>query len=168
MALMQWSDQLALGVERMDETHREFVARLNALHVAPEEDFIPLLDAFIEHTVEHFAQEQRWMGELDFAPIHCHTREHESVLDIMHEVRRLVSEGKPEVGRVLTRELAPWFESHAAGMDAMLAFFLLRGCGDRPDAGACGAIARRVQRRCGINLHARRRSRRADRQSKQN
>ena len=64
------------------------------------------------------------MGELDFAPIHCHTREQESVLDIMREVRRLVSEGKPEVGRVLTRELAPWFESHAAGMDAMLAFFL--------------------------------------------
>ena len=42
----------------------------------------------------------------------------------MREVRRMVAEGKPQVGRVLTKELAPWFENHAAGMDAMLAFFL--------------------------------------------
>ena len=124
MALLDWSDKLALGVERMDTTHREFVESLNALHVAPDDDYLRLLDAFIEHTVAHFEQEERWMKSLEFPPIHCHTNEHEGVLNIMRDVRRMVAEGKPELGRVLTRELAPWFENHAAGMDAMLAFFL--------------------------------------------
>ena len=83
-----------------------------------------MLDAFIEHTVAHFGQEERWMQAIAFPPIHCHTREHEGVLNIMRDVRRMVAEGNHEVGRVLTRELAPWFENHAAGMDATLTFFL--------------------------------------------
>jgi len=125
MALLDWSDQLELGHGRMDATHREFVAQLNALHEAPEQDFLRLLDAFIEHTVEHFAQEQRWMAEIKFPPAHCHINEHEGVLNIMRDVRRMVAEeGRKEIGRVLTRELAPWFENHAGGMDAMLSFFM--------------------------------------------
>lgn len=125
MALLDWSDQLELGHGRMDETHREFVAQLNALHAAAEDEFLPLLDAFIAHTVEHFAQEERWMQEISFPPAHCHASEHEGVLNIMRDVRRMVAEeGKKEIGRVLTRELAPWFENHAGGMDAMLSFFL--------------------------------------------
>ena len=124
MALLEWTEQLELGVDRMDETHREFVAQLNALHAASQEDFLPMLDAFIEHTVEHFAQEARWMNEMPFPPKHCHMHEHEGVLEIMREVRRMVSEGKTHVGPVLVRELAPWFENHARSMDATLAFFL--------------------------------------------
>jgi len=124
MALLEWSDKLALGVDAMDATHREFVAQLGALHDAPAGDFIVLLDTFIAHTVEHFEQEKRWMAAMNFPPMHCHVQEHDGVLGIMREVRRMVTEGKPHVGRVLTKELAPWFENHAATMDATLAFFL--------------------------------------------
>lgn len=126
MALIEWSDKLALGVDRMDDTHREFVDLLNTLHAASDEDYIALLDQFIEHTVAHFEQEKRWMTEIEFPPAHCHLDEHEGVLNIMRDVRKMVAEGKREVGRVLTRELAPWFENHAATMDATLAFFLRR------------------------------------------
>ena len=64
------------------------------------------------------------MQELQIPPIHCHTQEHEGVLNIMRDVRRMVAEGQLQVGKVLTRELAPWFENHARGMDAVLAYFI--------------------------------------------
>ena len=152
MALLEWSDALALGVESMDATHREFVDQLNALHEASDETFLALLDRFIDHTVEHFEQERRSMADIDFPPMHSHVQEHDGVLDVMREVRRMVSEGKGTVGKVLTKELAPWFANHAATMDATLAFFLRcveRGI-DPPQAlaslqqGACatpGAVA---------------------------
>ena len=124
MALIEWTDALALGVDAMDATHREFVDQLNALHAASDDAFVALLDRFIDHTVEHFEQERRWMAAIDFPPMHCHLHEHEGVLDIMREVRRMVAEGQPALGKVLTRELAPWFANHAATMDATLAFFL--------------------------------------------
>ncbi len=122
--LIEWNETLELGVEDMDATHREFVERLNALAEAADAELLAGLEAFIDHTVEHFAQEERWMESTGFPPLHCHRGEHEGVLGVMREVRDYVSKGRPELGRVLVRELAPWFRHHAATMDAMLAAFL--------------------------------------------
>jgi hemerythrin-like metal-binding protein len=132
MSLLEWSNTLELGVGKMDATHREFVDQLNALSVAPDAEFLAQLDAFIAHTEEHFEQERRWMTQVPFPPIHCHTTEHEGVLEAMREARQHVYEGRMEVGRVLARELAPWFASHAATMDAMLAH-VLKASGFDPD-----------------------------------
>ena len=53
--------------------------------------------------------------------MHCHVAEHEGVLDAMRLARTYVADGKPEVARVLGRELGAWFANHARTMDAMLA-----------------------------------------------
>jgi hemerythrin len=122
--LIEWSDELVLGVEKMDATHREFVLQLNSLGETSDEALLAGLDAFIKHTVDHFGQESRWMESMEFPPIHCHKEEHEGVLGIMRDVRGMVADGKFELGRVLVRELAPWFTNHAATMDATLAMFI--------------------------------------------
>ena len=132
MSLLEWSTALELGVDRMDHTHREFVDQLNALSAAPDAAFLALLDRFLDHTVQHFEQEKRWMAQLPFPPIHCHTAEHEGVLEVMREARQHVAAGNVEVGRVLARELAPWFAQHAATMDAMLAQ-VMKASGFNPD-----------------------------------
>jgi hemerythrin-like metal-binding protein len=124
VAMLEWSKGLELGVDKMDATHREFVDQLNALAVVPDGEFLALLDEFIAHTVEHFEQEKRWMTQMPFPPLHCHTAEHDGVLEAMRETRKYVQDGRVDVGRVLARELGPWFASHAATMDAMLAHAL--------------------------------------------
>ena len=122
--LIEWSDELVLGIEKMDTTHREFVDHLNALGEAGDDALLAGLDAFLAHTVAHFEQENSWMESTEFPAIHCHKEEHEGVLSIALEVRGMVAEGKFELGRVLVRELVPWFTHHAATMDAMLAMFI--------------------------------------------
>ncbi len=122
--LIEWSDSFVLGVDRMDATHREFVEQLNALGEASDAAMLGLLDAFIAHTDAHFAQEGRWMNGTGFPTVQCHLEEHEGVLSIMREVRGMVAGGRFDLGRVLVRELAPWFTNHAATMDAFLAQFI--------------------------------------------
>jgi hemerythrin len=134
MATMEWSGALELGVDAMDETHREFVAHLNALGEASDADILARFDACYAHTVEHFAQESEWMRQITFPPAHCHTAEHEGVLEVMREVRGHLQAGHYEVGRVLARELATWFQGHAASMDAMLAY-VLKASAERAEAG---------------------------------
>lgn len=124
MPTVQWSDKYILGVEQMDATHREFIEMLNAVFDAADEQVLAQLDRFIEHTEAHFEQENRWMAETGFPPVHCHTAEHNNVLGVMREVRGMVAEGKAEIGRVLAREMAPWFDVHAASMDAALAAWM--------------------------------------------
>jgi hemerythrin-like metal-binding protein len=124
MALMDWTDALALGVGPMDATHREFVDHLNALDAAGDDALLGLLDAFIAHTEAHFAQESLWMRATGFPPVHCHEAEHAGVLGVMREVRGHVAQGKVHVGRVLARELPEWLRHHLDTMDGALASFM--------------------------------------------
>lgn len=124
MALLEWTDEFVLGEARMDDTHREFVDCLNAVGAAGDDTLLAVLDRFVVHTDAHFADENARMKESDFPPAHCHLNEHENVLKICKEVREMVAGGKHEVGRVLARELVPWFKNHASTMDQMLAYWL--------------------------------------------
>jgi hemerythrin len=121
MQTLEWSPGLELGVDAMDQTHRDFVHCLNALGQASDADMLARFEELFAHTVSHFEQETAWMQRIDFPPLHCHTAEHDGVLEVMREVRGYLQAGKHEVGRVLAGELAAWFQSHAATMDSMLA-----------------------------------------------
>ncbi|MBT0960629.1 hemerythrin domain-containing protein [Denitromonas iodatirespirans] len=122
MATMEWTENLEVGLGPMDDTHREFVVCYNAMVNADDSAFLGQLDAFIQHTVRHFAQENVWMEKVNFPG--CHRAEHDRVLAVIQDVRKRVANGDIALGRRLAEELPAWFETHATGMDAALAFHL--------------------------------------------
>lgn len=125
MAVLTWSDALALQQPRMDLTHREFVDLLAALELALDGSVADVDDALgrlVEHTEAHFAQEERWMVALGFAPGNCHAFQHAHVLQVLHEVDTLWrNEGDLALVRQIVTELGKWFPAHAQTMDAALA-----------------------------------------------
>ncbi len=96
-ASLAWSEQLAVGDARMDETHAEFVDQLNALLATPVDQQLPLYRAFLDHTVEHFAQEERWMLATGFAPDNCHASHHATILETMRAVIPHFENDDPEI-----------------------------------------------------------------------
>lgn len=121
MPVMVWKDCLVLDQGVMDDTHREFIALMNWIADASDEDMVMALDVFIAHTEAHFAQERRWMEQLAYESTSCHVREHDAVLETAREVRRRAAAGETGFGRVLARAVAEWFVNHAATRDAALA-----------------------------------------------
>jgi hemerythrin-like metal-binding protein len=138
MALLEWSDELALGQWVMDETHREFVELLNRFGAAEDADRLARLDEFIAHTEAHFRQEEAWMERMQFPPLGCHRTEHEGVLEVMREVRKRIAGGEPHYGPVLAKAIAEWFPLHAQSMDSVLALYI-RETGFRTDASTWAA-----------------------------
>ena len=142
MSSLSWSDALVLNQPRMDHTHREFVALLAELELALDGRLQAVDDALsqlIEHTEAHFAQEERWMAALGFAPENCHTFQHAHVLQVLHEVNRLhQADGDTRIVRELVGELAKWFPAHAQMMDAALAQMMAE-LGFDPETGSCAA-----------------------------
>lgn len=132
MTQLSWRADFELGVGRMDDTHREFVDLVNRLESADDAGFMARLDALIEHTVGHFAQENAWMERSAFGPL-CHIAEHQQVLDVLAHIRAKVAQGDLALGRRLPGELATWFSHHAATMDSMLVSHMAR-VGFDPDA----------------------------------
>jgi hemerythrin-like metal-binding protein len=122
---LTWSDDLVMNMDKMDQTHREFVDLLAATELAPEDKLIASFIELIAHTDEHFTGENQWMQDVSFGPGGCHTDEHDMILKVMREaLRRGQEDGNLKMVRQLTGELAVWFDGHAKSMDAVLAMFL--------------------------------------------
>lgn len=118
---LHWSDELASGDARMDETHREFVEQLAALRALPAQQQLEPYRALIAHTEEHFAREERWMVAVGFAADNCHAHHHREILDMMRAVERHYLEGDHDIIARMAAALAEWFPMHAQTMDAGLA-----------------------------------------------
>lgn len=128
MPTLIWSDALALQQPQMDVTHQEFVDLLAAAEAALDDAPATLLQRFqelLDHTVEHFAQEDRWMASTGFSTENCHTFQHAAVLQVMRNVVALAQvEGDFGPLKQAVAELAQWFPTHASTMDAGLAFHM--------------------------------------------
>lgn len=122
---LAWSDGLALGLDAMDRTHREFVDLLAQVALAGDESVPSAWAALIGHTQAHFDQEDRWMRDTGFASGNCHATQHRVVLSVMREG---AASGQVAMIRQMADELAAWFPAHAQTMDAALALHL-RGVG---------------------------------------
>jgi hemerythrin-like metal-binding protein len=99
---LTWSDDLVMNMDKMDQTHREFVDLLAATELAPEDQLIASFKSLIAHTEEHFSGENQWMQDVSFGPGGCHTDEHDMILKVMHEALR---RGEQEGNLKLVRQL---------------------------------------------------------------
>ena len=117
----EWSENLLTGDARMDHTHQEFAQQLNTLLATPVADQLPVYQAFLNHTVAHFAQEDRWMQATGFMARNCHTDQHAMVLETMQAVVAHYQKGELDIINRMGEALAEWFAQHAVSMDAGLA-----------------------------------------------
>ena len=121
---LPWTASLHTGDTRMDHTHEEFVDMLNQLLATPPSEQLPLYRAFLRHTAEHFAQEERWMVATGFAAENCHAEHHATILETMRAVESHYEAGDTDIITRLAEALAEWFPGHAASMDAGLAIHM--------------------------------------------
>jgi len=135
MPRLEWSEALSLDLPLMDDTHREFVDLLAAVEAAADDTVITAWRTLIDHTQQHFDQEDRWMRETRFAAGNCHSVQHKVVLDVMREGLKRAEGGELELLRMMVGELAQWFPQHAQSMDAGLALHMRR-CAHDPATGA--------------------------------
>jgi hemerythrin-like metal-binding protein len=121
---LAWSPELALGDARTDTTHEEFVELVNATSAAAPEARLALYQELVRHTVEHFAQEERWMTACGIPADFCHFSQHNSVLEVMREVERRALLGEMALIDSMLEALVEWFPQHAQSMDAGLVSYL--------------------------------------------
>ncbi len=126
---LHWSDRFLLGYTPLDQTHEDFVRCVAALQAASATDLAAAMRSLQAHCVEHFAQEEAWMGATGFPAAQCHADEHAAVLASVREVLAMCddpaqAERAPGVARELAQALAGWFPGHADYMDAALAHWM--------------------------------------------
>ena len=121
-----WNDtRHTLGVDEIDNAHREFIAQVAALIAASDADFPPLFQALVAHTREHFIAEGKLMRDAKYQGLGVHEGEHHRVLGELQQLNRSLKRGRLPLVRAYVREGLPeWFDTHLTMMDGALLTFL--------------------------------------------
>ena len=122
----QWdAARHTLGMEEMDNTHREFITQVDALISASNAEFPALFQALVTHTREHFMAEGRLMRESKYRGLPEHEAEHHRVLGELQQLNRTLKRGHLPLVRAYVKEGLPeWFDTHLSMMDGALVAFL--------------------------------------------
>jgi hemerythrin-like metal-binding protein len=126
---IQWTEELATGIERIDAQHRDLYAQVAALHEVMRTnqlDRIPaVLDGLRKYALEHFATEEREMAARGFPRLAQHRVLHQNFVDEFLRQRALMSANVTLSGVVaLSVWLTDWLREHVRKEDGQLAEFI--------------------------------------------
>jgi len=128
---MQWSSALSVGIEVIDDQHKEIFSKANNLMEACQQgkgkqatgEIIAFLDKYV---ADHFAGEEKLMQKHNYPEYNIHKSQHEKFEDGFKELKsRFESEGPGLQIVVLTNKIiVNWLVSHINSTDKKLGAFL--------------------------------------------
>lgn len=122
MALIEKTDVLTVGHDRIDNDHDDFINLLNKLDAAGNADFQALFQQLYEQTEQHFDRENQLMKQFSYPGEAEHKSEHQRVLGEFKQFKSRVDKGLIAFGRSFVKDRLPqWLGLHVTTMDGALA-----------------------------------------------
>ena len=131
--LMQWSEQLSVGIQEIDEQHKVLIDLLNKLHNAilhhhGADACGQIMDELCEYTKIHFAVEESILRILDYPNYENHKEHHEQLLSQVRELRHKMETENHSISFELLHFLKKWLTIHIMEEDTAYTEHLL-SCG---------------------------------------
>lgn len=125
MSIIEWSEDMSVGVARLDEHHRRLIDLTNQLGSAiadgdPEHTTGAVLGELVRYVYYHFGEEERLMEQAAYGGLDAHRRHHRAMAE---HVRGLESSFDRDPGAVIAGQLhaflADWLVQHIRSEDAL-------------------------------------------------
>jgi hemerythrin len=128
---MQWTEDLSVGVETIDNQHKELFRRINSLVEAIKQgkcktEITGVIMFLEEYALSHFGEEETFMKEHAYPPYHDHKAQHAIFIKNLSELRKELEDiGPSYVLSVTTNQvIVDWIIDHIAKTDKKLGRFL--------------------------------------------
>jgi hemerythrin len=128
---IRWTTRLSVGIETIDEQHRELFRRagsfLDGVSGRSRQEVGILLSYLRSYAVTHFGEEEEAMRNADYPGYEVHRREHDGLLrDLLALSKEQERRDGPGVrAEHLGNWLRGWLESHVRRVDTKMARHLL-------------------------------------------
>ena len=115
--LFEWSDGYSVGVQEIDEQHKELVGLLNQLHSAIREHHGSeasrrILDELADYTRTHFMVEESLMRVSNYPEFENHKRNHEELIAQVQALQEKLDSGQAAITFELLHFLKVWLTRH--------------------------------------------------------
>jgi hemerythrin-like metal-binding protein len=133
---MQWTKDLSVGIEKIDEQHRELFEKINDLVAAVKQstckykigDVIKFLEDYIAF---HFGEEENYMVEFGYPGYEAHKVQHEKFKKNFNELKKELPKleggtkpGSYDLSVETNQVVVDWILDHIAKVDKNLGEFL--------------------------------------------
>jgi methyl-accepting chemotaxis protein/hemerythrin len=93
MQLLKWSPELELGLEHIDNQHRQLIGIINELNIAieynqPNSVMLPLVERLQAYARSHFKAEEEIFTTYNYTDRIAHEAEHETFISSVQYIRR--------------------------------------------------------------------------------
>ena len=129
MSIIKWNADLSIGIEDIDDQHRQLINIINELHLAVEyhkgnETIVPILQKLRKYTDAHFEQEEDLLDKLNFPGKAEHVKRHREFLDKLENLEERYGSSS-ELLTVHVRDfLLTWLFDHIKTYDMAYKQFL--------------------------------------------
>lgn len=123
MALVEWKDDFALGVEEIDEEHKEMIQLINEAYSHLHDSKLTMGDFLGEiytKIAAHFALEENLMREKNYDEYEEHKADHERLLDVIRDLMDDFEDDEIVDEEAFASSLRDWFTEHFKTRDARL------------------------------------------------
>lgn len=123
-----WREDLAIGVDQIDDQHKELLARFDLLLRSCKdgkgrEEVLHLLTFLDDYVISHFSDEEKLQRQSGFPDYESHHAEHTSFIARLAELKeRMRSDGSVQIDHVLdtNKLLLDWLIKHISVRDRAL------------------------------------------------
>ncbi|MFH1117539.1 MAG: bacteriohemerythrin [Pseudomonadota bacterium] len=130
---IQWTEDLRVGVNKIDDQHRELFKRVNDLAQAMwdgkgKEESVTIMDFLADYVVSHFSTEEGIMAAQGYPEYAAHKKIHDKFVEDFGKLRQQFDSGDVTSSMVITilDETCEWLKGHIKGTDKKLGTFLNR------------------------------------------
>lgn len=126
-----WTDQIRIGIQEIDEQHKQLVELINRLYDAMtqgadrQQAANEILQELMQYTIVHFAVEESLFRIFDYPDYETHRERHQQLRDQVIDINKRVQAGERLITPELLFFLRKWITSHIMVEDKAYGPFLL-------------------------------------------
>ena len=129
MSLIQWSDQLSVGIPSIDEQHQKLVNMANTLNDAltagqANEVLEKVFRGLVVYTQKHFGYEEELFAKHGYPASDAHRAEHDALRRQVGELQAKLDGGNFMIGVEVMSFLKGWLTNHILKSDKAYTGFL--------------------------------------------
>ena len=133
MELLSWNENYSLGIQEIDNQHKQLIELVNELYTAmmtkkTKDSLQKVLEGLVNYTINHFNTEETYFRKFNYSSTIAHVEEHQLFVAKVLEFQNSFNEGKTTVSMEILSFLRDWIVQHILGSDRQfISLFIQNG-----------------------------------------
>ncbi len=128
--LLQWSENLRIGIREIDDQHKALIAMINELHQAivarnAKDIAREILDRLADYPLTYFRDEEGLMQRSGYSALESHREQHEDLIRRIGELRNQFDAGNSKITFELMFILKQWLTRHVNESDRRFGAYMM-------------------------------------------